>query len=403
MSLFTLLKLTRTRHLLGGKQVLPGTHGSVKTAEESAHWYAYRRDGKKQVKVRLYTDKAASLSEMARMNTALERGEAGMVNPHKEHLERPVGEHAEEYFASVVASGKVKEGKYLKEKRRILDTVFRVAKVGTLADLKAAAVDAYLDGLKTSAATRRVHHTAVNAFAEWLVQKKRLPSNPLIGVARPQGGRVVRKRRALPAAELQRLITAARERPLHDALYKPRKGGKGRPSTEPRLLSKASRALFAEMGRGRALLYKAAVYTGLRRGELAALKVKFLNLDRKPYPALELPGEFTKNGDEAKLLLVPALGEELRRWVADTGRGPDDAVFDVPTKVMPGMLLDLKRAGIEYRDEKGRYADFHALRKSANTMLGLAGVACPGAAAVHAPQRRYGSPWACTTTRPCPT
>ena len=38
------------------------------------------------------------------------------------------------------------------------------------------------------------------------------------------------------------------------------------------------------------------------------------------------------------------------------------------------MKLDLKRAGIEYKDDKGRYADFHALRKSAGTMLGVAGV-----------------------------
>src|SRR5690348_10006006 len=108
MSLFTLLEITRTRHLLDGKRVPPDTPGAVRTTEESRHWYAYRRDGKKQVKVRLYTDKAASLTEVARMNTALERGEAGMVNPHRGQLDRPVAEHMEEYVASVTASGKVK-------------------------------------------------------------------------------------------------------------------------------------------------------------------------------------------------------------------------------------------------------------------------------------------------------
>src|SRR5689334_17362207 len=101
MSLFTLLKITRTRHLIGKKQVPPGTPGAEKVAEESSHWYAYRRDGRRQVKVRLFTDKAASLAELGRMNTALERGEAGMVNPHRPHLDRDVGEHLEEYLASV--------------------------------------------------------------------------------------------------------------------------------------------------------------------------------------------------------------------------------------------------------------------------------------------------------------
>ena len=47
MSLFTLLKITRTRYLLAKKQVKPGTPGAVKINEESRHWYAYRRDGKK--------------------------------------------------------------------------------------------------------------------------------------------------------------------------------------------------------------------------------------------------------------------------------------------------------------------------------------------------------------------
>jgi len=38
MSLFTLLKITRTRYLLGEKQVRPGTPGAVKVTVESRHW-----------------------------------------------------------------------------------------------------------------------------------------------------------------------------------------------------------------------------------------------------------------------------------------------------------------------------------------------------------------------------
>ena len=70
MSLFTLLKISRTRHLLGKKQVPPETPGAVKVVEVSKFWYAYRREGKKQIKVKLFTDKAASLSKLAKLNTA---------------------------------------------------------------------------------------------------------------------------------------------------------------------------------------------------------------------------------------------------------------------------------------------------------------------------------------------
>jgi hypothetical protein len=123
-----------------------------------------------------------------------------------------------------------------------------------------------------------------------------------------------------------------------------------------------------------ALLYKTAVLTGLRQGELAALRVAFLKLDRKPFPALELPGEFTKNGDDAKLLLVPALAEELRQWIADAGKKPTDKLFSVSDKANKIFRRDQRAAGIPYRDDLGRYADFHALRHSANTMLGTAGI-----------------------------
>src|SRR4051794_12454344 len=197
MTLFTLLKITRTRYLLGKKQVPPDPPGPKKVTKEARQWYAYRREGKRQIKVRLFTDKAASLSEMAKMNTALERGEAGMVNPHKTHLQRPVAEHMGEYLASVTASRKVKPGKYLKKKHPTQNPIFRRAKIETRADRTGTAIDTYMDALPTSAATRRVHHTAVHAFADWLVQKKGLPADPLVSVARPQGGKTMRKRRAL--------------------------------------------------------------------------------------------------------------------------------------------------------------------------------------------------------------
>ena len=34
--------------------------------------YAYRRNGKRQIKVRLFTDKVASVTKLGKLNTALE-------------------------------------------------------------------------------------------------------------------------------------------------------------------------------------------------------------------------------------------------------------------------------------------------------------------------------------------
>ncbi|MDB5309123.1 MAG: integrase-recombinase [Gemmataceae bacterium] len=342
----------------------------------STKWYGCWKECSRSVRVPLCADKSAAQVMLADILRSGDRTKARMVDPFQPHLDRTATEHVDEYLESVTASGKVRPGKYLTEKRRILTTILTAAGVKRLADLTADRIDGYMGGLTCSAGTKRVHHTAVNAFAVWLLQKKRLPANPLLGVARPQGGKVVRKRRALNPDELQRLITAARERPLHDEMYKPRgRSNKGRKTAlRPSNIAPAVRERMVRLGRERALLYKTAIYTGLRKNELTQLRVRHLNLDRAPYGAIDLPGEFTKNGDDAKILLVPALAEEMKGWITDTGRKPGDHLFDVPTKVVPPMKLDLKRAGIEYRDEKGRFADFHALRKSAGTMLGVAGV-----------------------------
>jgi integrase len=356
-----------------GKRVPRGTPGAVKVREKSAKWYACWKEGGRQIRVPLATDKSASQTMLADLLRDKERGRAGMIDPFQHHLDRAISEHRDEYLASIRQSGKVRSEKYFSEKQRILTVILNACDMRTLADLTAESVDRYMDGLACSAATRRVHHTAINAFASWLVQKRRVSGNPLIGVARPQGGKVVRKRRALGPEELQRLLDAARERPLASAEWN--SGGRLPKGKERRFraeLKSHTRERYIRIGRERALLYKTAIYTGLRKGELAALRVKFLNLDRKPYPCLELPGEFTKNGEDARLLLVPALAEELRELIA--GKRPNALVFKMPGQMVPVMKRDLKRAGIPYQDDRGRFADFHSLRKSAGTMLGVAGV-----------------------------
>jgi integrase len=315
-----------------------------------------------------------------------ERGEAGLVNPYKPHLDRAVEYHMEEYLAALREEGRTPF--YMHEKERILKLIFRTAGIKKFGDLTADRLDRYLAGmtkgngkvrgLPVAASTKMVHRTAANAFANWLKSKGRLPTNPLENVVKPQG-KPVRERRSLTPAEMQKLLAAARERPLRDASTNT--GGRrpdGTPKTAVRHWTAELRAEVQDryrlLGRERALLYKTAVLTGLRQGELAALRVAYLNLDRKPFPALELPGEFTKNGDDARVLLVPALAEELRRWIADTGKKPMDPLFTVSDKANKIFRRDLRAAGIPYRDDLGRYADFHALRHSANTMLGVAGI-----------------------------
>lgn len=151
MSLFTLQKITRTRYLLGKKQVPKGTPGAEKVSEVSKYWYAYRRHDDKQERIRLFTDKAASLTRLAKLNTALERGEAEMTDPRKVHLERPTKEHLDEFLPVMRSRGKSEKDKARKE------AVLRafLATLGPLSELTAGAIDRYLVSVRGSARNKK--------------------------------------------------------------------------------------------------------------------------------------------------------------------------------------------------------------------------------------------------------
>jgi integrase len=116
------------------------------------------------------------------------------------------------------------------------------------------------------------------------------------------------------------------------------------------------------------LIYKTLVYTGLRRGELEALEVQHLSLDG-PRPFLALPGSFTKNGKEAKLPLRADLVQDLKDWLRATKKTGDQRVFKVIKNLYKVLRLDLRWAGIPYKDELGRTIDVHALRHTTATYL----------------------------------
>lgn len=331
MSLFTLLKITHTRHLLGKKQVPPGTAGATKVTEASRFWYAYRREGRRQIKVRLFTDKAASLTKLAKMNTALERGQAEMTDPRKHHLDLPAADHLEKFIPVMRERGK--SGKDKDRKEAVLRAF--VASLKSLSDLTPSAVDRYLAGVKGSSGNRKKHLSAISVWVAWLLRKDRLASNPLDRVDVPSTGKKTKERRALTVAQIQKLLDATRRRPVESFIEQ-----YGEPVREE------MRERLQRRGSERALIYKIAVFTGLRLGEIAALRPRHLKLDLKPFPRVEVPGADTKNGDPARLLLVPSFAQELTDWIRGSGQGTDDLLFHVPQGFVRILQADLKVAGI---------------------------------------------------------
>jgi integrase len=353
-----------------GRRVPKGTPGSRKVRTKSRKWYGQYTDADGQRRrVPLCTDKAAARQLLAALERDTDRGRAGLTDRRAAHGARPLDEHLADYEASLRNRGV--SAKHLTETMRRLRAVVAGCGARAVGDLAPEAVERFLAGLAakgTGPRTRNTYLTSSKAFLNWCADQGRAGRDVLRPVrSAPEEPR--RRRRALGAAELVRLLEAARARPLQEALTV-RKGP--RRGERYAAVRDGVRRRLERLGRERALIYKAAVLTGLRRGELAALRVHHLDLSGR---ALRLPGEFTKNGKDAELPLRDDLAADLEAWLADAGKRASDPVFDVPDRMNKILRRDLAWAGIPYKDERGRVFDFHALRHTTASHLGRAKVA----------------------------
>jgi site-specific recombinase XerC len=187
--------------------------------------------------------------------------------------------------------------------------------------------------VKRAWAALRLTFAAV-AFLNWMVAQERMASNLLAKVSKVDIRGRQAKRRAITPDELQELFKV----------------------TPPK----------------RRLIYLAAIYTGLRLGELKAMVKLDLHLDdARPYVAAR--ASTTKNRKEEAIPLHPALAAELREATKDHKDG--QPVFQLSKRISRTFKADLLRAGIEPVDALGRKLDFHALRKTFGTRLAAKGVA----------------------------
>jgi len=119
--------------------------------------------------------------------------------------------------------------------------------------------------------------------------------------------------------------------------------------------------------------YLTAVYTGLRRSEMAALERDDLHLEREK-PFINVRASTTKNHQQAVIALHPDLVSEMRSHVSKLPAG-ESRIFAGVMPTMKRFKADLTAAGIEFINAKGYRADFHSLRHTLATNLARAGTA----------------------------
>jgi len=130
--------------------------------------------------------------------------------------------------------------------------------------------------------------------------------------------------------------------------------------------TEASQERFGMTGHQRAMLYRLAIETGLRAGELRSLTVSSFDFNNLTVTA---KAAYCKNGKTAELSLRADTAEQLKALFA--GKMSNVKAFSLPSKyVMADMLrADALEAGISYEG-----IDFHSLRHTAGSLLAYSGV-----------------------------
>ncbi len=283
-----------------GSRAKPNAPEARKTVEKSAKWYGTFRDadGVKRT-VALCKDKAAARMLLAEAERKAQRVAAGLeaADPHG-HADRPLAVHLDDHQRTLLAEGSTEQ--QARQVRFRAGAVLTGCGFRRLADIRPGPVVEIVPTLvippKSAKSkprplglqTRNYYLAAAKQFCRWAQRDGRMPNNPLGHLTGWNAAVDVRRqRRALTDAEARRLLDATR--------------------TQPERLGLS--------GEARAMLYAAALGTGLRASELASLTPRSFALDANPPTvAIAAKDEKARRGDV--LPIHPGLAAMLAAWIA---------------------------------------------------------------------------------------
>ncbi len=278
--------------------------------------------------------------------------EIGLVDRERVAVSKPLSDHLEEFKKSLQAKGCTDRHVELVTNRakRVLDSCgFRFC-----GDISASKVMNYLHEMRAdtsnqrgiSAQTFNFYLQAIKQFCRWMVKDRRASESP---VAHLDGLNVKtdrrHDRRTLTVEDLRRLLEATQGGPDRRGMTGPE----------------------------RAMLYRLAVETGLRAGELRSLTRASFDL-RGDSPTVTVAAAYSKRRREDTLPLRDDLADDLRSFMRTMA--PATQVFKVPKHTHSAEMFraDLEAAEIRYRDDAGKVADFHSLRHTFISNLAAGGV-----------------------------
>jgi len=291
----------------------------------------------------------------------------GLLDTRTTSAKKRVSKHVEDYKRALIDQDKTKQHASLTANRVL--AIAEATGAVFLSELSAAKVEAYLANRRREGMSKKSsnHYLAsIKAFCNWLVEQRRLRES-MVAHLKPVNAKTDRKRqrRALSDDELRQLLEITRSGPFR----------------------------YKSSGPDRATLYRLAMETGLRAGELRSLNRENFKLDGDP--SVTVVAGSAKNRREDTLPLRADLAAELRGMLS--GKMPNVRAFALPGR---DYMADMLRADLDdarnswineavtaqgkqertesdflaYLDHSGRHFDFHALRHQFASNLAAAKV-----------------------------
>lgn len=281
-----------------------------------------------------------------------ERDRWGVIVRYKSEIARDdlanaiEGSHLGDYIGSLRSEARSEQ--HVVEMARTIRRVCVAAGFRSLDEMNADALRIHLTSLISAGLTYRTRNQtlkAMRSFVSWLVLNDRLDRSPFMSIRALNEKRDPnrRERRSLSEEEFAKLVRAALD----------------------------GKRVEGVCGDERASIYFTAAVTGLRRKELAALRVIDLDLGDAPIFRI-VPGHTKAGRDDGPIPIHPGLVERMRKLVA--GRAPHEPLFALRTKrgnlrsTARMVQADCAAGGIAYCCDFG-VADFHALRSRFITEL----------------------------------
>ena len=215
--------------------------------------------------------------------------------------------------------------KYVRQQENHLKRVFDYCRWVTIDEMNIAGFEEWRSKVCVSANTKNHYLATLSCFAQWAFIRKYIGENPFRRCQKIKVWEPLQTRRALSRGEISRLL----ER-----------------SDNP-------------------VLYRFALSTGLRKGELEKIVWRDIDLDRK---FVRVRASVSKSRKIAYLPLSADLVEVLRKYRG--AASSSDLVFG---RIGEKWVKDFEKAEIDIHGVNER-CDFHSLRKTFITLLAVGGV-----------------------------